>query len=244
MKKNHVFILIIGILNLALCFCLTYFCVADKIPVFVDLNEKIVTLCSKWLLIINVVLPLLLSIAIITLKNRPNLTFILKSIFALMIYENMLAFCYFSIETTFIVGSISEIPLAVSLFMPLSAGIILYSIKLKHMPYKCRLGIYTKKTIKTEFIWKQTQFSASELFFGAGVLSFIISIVFIFVRLPWIMLIIITLLLIAATLLTLRQTNIMYKKLLTMEKNKERVDKKKQREQEKQTEEKTNEEKA
>ena len=225
MKKNSIFILIIGIVNFALCFCLTYFCVPTQIPIIVDFNEKIILLCSKWILIVNMILPLAVAIIIIVLKNK--LSFALKTLFVVLLYENMLAFCYFLMEDTFVLGSLSEIPLAISVFMPISALIALYAIKMKHLPYKSKFGIRTKHTIKTEFIWKQTHFSASEIFFGVGVLLFLISIVFIFVRMPWIELIIAVVMLIFASLLTLKQAKIMYQKCIVMEKNKEKLEKEK-----------------
>lgn len=227
MKKNNIFILIIGIINLALCFCLTYFFVPSQIPIFVNFNEKITTLCSKWVLAINMILPMAVAILIITLKNKSNSHFALKSLFVFLLYENMLAFCYFCIQKSFSIGELSQIPLALSFFIPLSCAIILYSLKLKHLPYKSKLGLRTKHSTKTEFIWKQTHFLASEIYFGTGVFLFLISIIFIFVRLPWIELIIAVAILTCSTLLALNQARVMYKKYTTMEKNKERLDKQK-----------------
>ena len=227
MKKNNIFILIIGIINLVLCFCLTYFCVPAQIPVFVNLTERITIICSKWLLVINMVLPLLISIIILILKNKTNYHFALKSLFVFFIYENMLAFSYFSITDVFVCGELSEIPLAISFFIPLACAIVLYAIKMKHLPYKSKLGLRTKQSTKTEFIWKQTHFLASEIYFGTGIFLFLISIIFIFVRIPWIEAIIAFVMLLLSTLLALNQAKVMYNKYTKMEKNKERLDKEK-----------------
>lgn len=220
MKKNNIFMLIIGFLNFAICLSLLFLCVPNKIAFAVNFNEKIILLASKWVLIINVMLPILLAYLTCVFECQKRTKAVLTALFVLMIYENMLAFSYFSIEQNFILGTISQIPLAVSVFMPISSAVTIYAIKMKHLPFKSALGLKTKYTTKTEFIWKQAHFYASEIFFAFGVLSFLISIVFMFVRLSYINLIIYILGFISCYFIANKQAKDMYNKYIDMEKRK------------------------
>lgn len=188
MKKNNIFMFIVGFLNFAVCLCLLILCIPEKIPIMTNFSEKITHLASKWFLILNVVLPMIFALLVPAFSNHKTMQNIFTSLFYLFIFENILAFSYFSIEKSFEIGSLSQIPAAVSIYMPISAIFTISAIKLKHTPFKSKFGIKTKHSTKTEFIWKQTHFYASEIFFAYGVLSFLISIVFVFVRMAYILL--------------------------------------------------------
>lgn len=188
MKKNNLFMLFTSILNLGLCLLLLFLCVPEKVAMFVDFNEKIILIVSKWFMLFGAITPLVLSIINLFMKNKPKTTFILKTFIILFVYENMLAFAYFSNVTGFELGEVSQIPLALSVFMPISAFATIAAIKLKRAPFKSKLGIKSKHSTKTEFIWKQTHLYASDIFFAYGVISFLISIIFIFTKHSYILL--------------------------------------------------------
>ena len=227
MKKNNVLLLILSFLNFAICFCLLVLCVPNKVPFAIDLNEKIIAIGSKWILILNTILPIVLAFLVLAFNKFPKIKFVLQAIFILTLYENMLTFSYFSIEKTYNIGELSQIPMAVSLFMPLSVLLSVLAIKLKTVPYNNVFGIKTKYSTKTEFIWKQTHIYASQIFFANGVLLFLISIIFVFVRLPYIPLIITIFGLVTCFFITNRQSKDMYNKYIEMEKNKNKYAKKK-----------------
>lgn len=226
MKKNNIFMLFAGLLNLGICLMLLFLCVPNKVAIFVNFNEKIILIASKWFMLFGAITPLVLSTINLFLKNKPKTTFVLKSIIVFLVYENMLAFSYFANETNFVVGDVSKIPLALSVFMPFSAFATICAIKLKHTPYKSIFGIKSKYSTKTEFIWKQTHFYASDIFFAYGVLSFLISIIFIFTKHSYILLAIDVLGYIFCWCFSNKQAKDMFKKYTQMEKIKENLDKK------------------
>ena len=57
-------------------------------------------------------------------------------------------------------------------------------------------GVYSKRTITTEFIWKQSQITASYHYRLAGLILLIVSIIFIFVHYPLIELVLFIIILI------------------------------------------------
>lgn len=225
MKKNNLFMLIIGSVNFAVCLTLLFLCVPDQIAIAIDINEKITATASKWVLLINVFIPLLLAILSISLSYHKKTNSILAIMFLIFLYENILAFSYFSINSSFEIGELSEIPVAVSLFMPVSIIISYLGLKLKTATYNKKFGIRTKYSVATEFIWKHTHFYASNAYFGCGVFLFLISIIFMFVRLPYIELILLATSLITVFVLSNNQAKKMYKKYVQMESNKNRIDK-------------------
>ncbi len=229
MKKNNIFMLIIGFINFAVCLSLLFLCVPNQIAILVNFNEKITHLASKWILIINVMLPILLAFLACVFECQPKTKAIIQVLFVLCLYENMLAFTYFSIEENIIVSTVSEIPVAIAFFMPLSVLFIIYAVKMKNLPFKHGFGIRNKYTTKTEFIWKQAHFYASEIFFAFGFLSFLTSIVFVFVRLYYINLILFVVGLIFCLWFANKQAKDMFNKYVEMEKNKEKIKRNKEK---------------
>ena len=220
MKKNQIFMLLLGIINTAVCLSLLLLCVPNRIALMVDINENISFLTTKWILLINVILPLVLSIVVCCLKNKQKAIWVLSLLFVFVLYENMLAFSYFSVEKNFVLGSRSQIPIAVSFFMPISVILLIFGIKLKNLPFGSKIGIRTKYSTKTEFIWKQTHYFAKDIFMAYGFLSFIVSLIFIFVRMPYINLALDVIGLLTCFFITNKQAKIMYRKYMQMEKNK------------------------
>ena len=62
MKKNNLFMLFASILNLGLCLLLLFLCVPEKVAMFVDFNEKIILIVSKWFMLFGAITPLVLAI--------------------------------------------------------------------------------------------------------------------------------------------------------------------------------------
>ena len=226
MKKNNIFMIFVGTLNLGLCLLLLFLCVPNKIAMFVNFNEKIILLASKWFMLFGAIAPFVFAVINLFLKNKPKTSFVLKSLIVFLVYENMLAFSYFSNKTSFYIGEISQIPLALSAFLPLSSAIIVWALKLKRIPYKSKFGINTKHSTKTEFIWKQTHIFASDLFFAYGFISFLITFIFVFTKFTYILLAINFLGFIFCWMFANKQAKIMDEKYSAMSKNKEKLDKK------------------
>jgi uncharacterized membrane protein len=61
-SKQNILILILAILNLAICSLLTLTLIPGQIPLHFDFHEKIDSLGSKWWLTVNIALPLILAI--------------------------------------------------------------------------------------------------------------------------------------------------------------------------------------
>ena len=181
MKKNNIKIIVVSILNLAVCLTLLFSLVPDKVPYFTHPNGNIAVLGSKWFLLIGICLPLVFA-TFFVLTKKESVKIIMTELVILFLYENMLGYSYFCTETTFVLGTKSLIPTSLSLFLPISLLVFFYGIKLKTMPYKHKLGIYSKQTITTEFIWRQSHFSANHGYMVVGFFMFITSIVFVFVH--------------------------------------------------------------
>lgn len=182
MNKNNVFTLSLGIINFVAALLLTVFCVPSHIPLIVNLKEEIIVLCSKWLLVINIAFPIIFSLLAVIFSKRKNLSFLFKLMLGVMTYENMLTFVYFSVENDLTLGMVSQIPLALSVLMPIAVVGIIWAIKIKRIDYKCPLGIKNKYSIETEFLWKQIHLLASDTYLKSFLAAFVISIPFIFVK--------------------------------------------------------------
>lgn len=100
----------------------------------------------------------------------------------------MLGFSYFCSEPTILLGDTSKISLALSLFLPLALAIFVYGSIIKNISFKSKIGINSKWTETTEFIWKQSHITASYHFRLSGLILFILSVVFIFINHPLILL--------------------------------------------------------
>ena len=182
MKKNNIKIIIAASLNLAVCLTLLILLVPEKVPYLTTPSGNIAVMGSKWFLLLGIVFPLIFATLFVATKKE-SVKIIMTELIILFLYENMLGYSYFCTETNFIIGEKSLIPTSLSLFMPISVVVLFYGIKLKSMPYKHKLGIYSKHTTTTEFIWKQSHFSASSSYMLVGLLMFIVSIIFTFVNL-------------------------------------------------------------
>ena len=181
MKTNNIKIIIASSLNLIICFTLLLTLVPNTVPYLAAPNGNIAVMGSKWLLMFGIVLPLVFACFFATSK-RETVRILMAELVILFLFENMLGYSYFCTEKTFIIGEKSLIPTSLSLFMPISAFVLFYGIKLKSMPYKHKLGIYSKHTSTTEFIWTQSHISAHHGYMVVGFLMFITSLVFVFVH--------------------------------------------------------------
>lgn len=228
MNKNNIFTLSLGIINLAVTLCLLIFCVPEQIPLLVNLNEEIIVLCSKWILVINVSFPIIFSILSIILSKRKNLSFLFKVLLGIVLYENMLVFAYFGVEKTFAIGSASKIPLALSILMPLVVFGIIWSQKIKRLPYKCRFGLRNKYSLETEFLWKQIHLLASDTYFKSFLIAFVLTIPFVFIKFAYIGLAIIIAIYAIGTIYILKESKKLHNKYLELkdhhEKHKKRME--------------------
>ena len=223
-NKQTVLILILAILNLAICSLLTLTLIPGQIPLHFDFHEKIDSLGSKWWLTVNIALPLILAIFAIIFHKKEYLSFFLKALFVFMLYENMLTYSYLSLATDLSIGSLCEVPLSVSVFMPTSVFITVLAVKIKNVPYKSKfIGIRTKYTRADEFIWKQTHFFARDVFFATGVILFFLFIPFAFIRLLYIPLALFVAAIIATIIIVNNQSRKMYKKFIAMKARKDKV---------------------
>ncbi len=228
MNKNNIFALIVGIINTILTLCLTIFCVPNNIPLIANFNEKIILLCSKWLLVINIALPLIFAVLSIIFSKRKNLSFLFKLLLGIMLYENMLVYAYLSIENNFSIDDASQIPYALSILMPITIFGVIWSQKIKRMPYKCRLGIRNKFSLETEFLWKQIHLLASDTYFKSFLVSFVATIPFAFIKFAYIGLAIIFVIFIISTAYVLKESKKLHNKYLELkdhhEKHKKRME--------------------
>lgn len=228
MNKNNIFILSIGIINFVATLLLTVFCVPSQIPLIVNLNEEIVVLCSKWLLAINFTLPIIFSVLAISFSKNKDLSFVFKLALGVMTYENMLALTYFSVENNLTPHAVSQIPLGLSILMPIAAIGIIWALKIKRISYKSNLGIKNKYSVETEFLWKQIHLLASDTYLKSFLVSFIVTIPFIFVKFAFIGLAAILLIHIISTAYILHESKKLHKKYLELkdhhEKHKKRME--------------------
>ena len=187
MKKNNIIIILIASINLCLCLPLLIFMTPASVPLLAGIHDEIIFIGSKWWLLFGLILPLIFMTIYLCLKNK-NLKLIFSGLLIFVVFNNLLGFSYFCTEQDFMLGEISKIPLSLSIFLPLSLAVFVYGSIIKNISYKNKLGIRTKNTTTTEFIWKQSHITASYHFRLAGLIQFISSIVFIFVHHPLIML--------------------------------------------------------
>ncbi len=225
MKKNNLILISLSFVNFVLVFLLTLFLVPSQIPYFVNINEKIILLGSKWILFASAIIPLILAFLSLIFLDNKKMTFTINIIFTLLLYENMLKMSYFCTEKSFTTGSLSLIPLAVSVFMPLSIIILVVAQKIKFIPYKSPFGFCSKYSFRTEFLWKQTHIFATKAVSIFGLFMFLISIIFAFARLPYIELIIFVLGLVSCYITIISFSKSIYKKFMEMENRKQKLQK-------------------
>ena len=181
MKKNNLKIIIAATLNLAVCLTLLILLVPEKVPYLTTPGGNIAVVGSKWFLLFGIVLPLAFAALFITTKKE-SVKIIMAELIILFLYENMLGYSYFCTENTFVIGKPSLISNTLSLFLPLAILTFYYGARLKTMPYKHVLGIRSKHTTTTEFIWTQSHISAHHGYMISGFFMFITSMVFVFVN--------------------------------------------------------------
>lgn len=231
MRKNNLKIIILALINFGVCLSLLLTLVPKNVPYFTDLSENISVLGSKYFMLIGIILPLIFAGLFIFIKSTA-VKYIMTQLIILFLYENMLGYSYFCTESTFIIGTKTLISSSLSVFLPISLMTLFYGVKLKSMPYKHKLGIYSKHTTTTEFIWKQSHLSASTSYMLVGLLMFIVSIIFTFFNLMLVELAIFIVLFVLARIYTISQGKLMSKKYSEMNDRKQRQDKIKELEEE------------
>ena len=165
---------------------------------------------------------------IILLKTKNNyLRLIITELIIFVAYINMIAYSFFIEASEFTLGMRSEAPLSIVLFVPISLSCFVYGSIIKNIPYKSKLGIRSKRTLTTEFIWTQSHISASYYYRLTGLILFLIAIVFTFLHLPLIELIVFIIMLLIPRIIIEINANRMAKKYKDMQAKHEHLQKKK-----------------
>lgn len=183
MKKNKIIFITVTCLCQVLCLLLLIFMTPEKVPLLAGIHDEIVCISSKWWMLIPIALSAIFIILYLIIKNK-NAKLIFSMLEIFICYNNLLAFSFFCAGENFELGMLSEIPISVSIFLPLSLGIFVYGAIIKNIAYKNRLGLISKRTVHTEFIWKQAHITASYYYRLSALILFIVSIVFCFIHLP------------------------------------------------------------
>lgn len=224
-KKTDLKLIIFAIINLTLCLSLIIFASPNQVPLFFNFKENISVLCSKWFFLTCAVVPTILCILIITIKNKPNLTFFFKMLFYICLFENMLIMIVISLTDSFILNTTTEIPMSIVYFLPLSACMTIGSIKIKHLPFKSFSPFKNKYSVSSEFIWKQTHIFAKDILFKFGVLSVFATLIFSIFRLLIVNLFFIAIVILIIYILVIRESKLMYKKHSDMKQKKDNLSK-------------------
>ena len=183
MKKNIIIPIVISSLNLLICLSLLIFLTPNIVPLVSGIHDEILVVGSKWWLILGIVTPFVfMTISLISKSKYVKLLF--NELLIFVCYDNMLAYSYFINESYFTKGSLTQIPLSLSLFLPLALAVFIYGSSIKNINYKNKFGLVSKRTTSTEFIWKQSHITASYHFMLSGFILFIVSLVFVFIHLP------------------------------------------------------------
>lgn len=224
MIKKHIISVSIGVVCLVAGALLLAFAVPENVPVWVDFNERIVATASKWWIMILCALPLLVAILQLALSKRCG-TFVFQYLSALLVYENMLVLTYLCLEKNFEIGSVLVLPISLTIFLPIAFSVMVTANKIKYLPYKSKLGIRIKYTLKDEFIWKQAHYVARDTFFFGGFLLVICSLIFAFFHVTWIEIPIFVAVLTLCFVRVVLSSKSMYKKYCEMEKKRENLEK-------------------
>lgn len=187
MKKNKIIIILLASLNIIICLPILIWLTPSSVPLIAGIHNEIIVIGSKWWLLIGMILPLVFMTLYLCIKNK-NCKLIFSGLLIFVVYNNMLGFSYFCSEPTILLGDTSKISLALSLFLPLALAIFVYGSIIKNISFKNKMGINSKWTETTEFIWKQSHITASYHFRLSGLILFILSVVFIFINHPLILL--------------------------------------------------------
>lgn len=225
MKKNSIFIIVLTLLCLSCGTLAIIFCMPDKIPMHISYQETIDLLCSKWLMFINLFIITLLAVLSISLK-KDYIKNLFSALFVSAFFDNTLIFAYYSLESSFEIGSAYKIPLSILIFLPLSFLIIVWAGQLKHLPFKSKFGIKNKLSCETEFLWAQTQIAARDKFVAIGLILMLISVIFALFKLILIETIIFILAIILAYILVIKDSAAAYKKYMDMKNRKDNLQKK------------------
>ena len=169
---------------------------------------------------------ILFMVLSLTFKSKHISTFF-KALNFVVIFENVLIFVYFSLESSFVIGELFKIPMSVLTFLPISFLIIDWANLLKNLPYKSKFGIRNKYSKETEFLWTQIHFSAKNIFLAAGMILLLISLIFSLFRQTLIELILFVSVIIISYLLTFKESKMMYTKYLEMKTRKDNLAKQK-----------------
>ncbi len=228
--KNKICISILGVINLAVFLSLLITIIPNQVPITFGLHEEIIALTSKWILIIPVILPLGLAISICLINKDKKASFFLKILFVLSLYENTICLTYLCLAESLEIGAICEVPISLSIFLPIAIIFLILSIKLKNVPYLSRPALNFKCTKETEFIWKQTHFFARDAYFLMSFCLIIVSVVFSFFRLAIIELGIFVSALIICTIVVYLHSRSLYKTYKQMKDRQDALGKKNEKE--------------
>lgn len=227
MRKNNRLILILSLLNLAITLPVLIIFVPSRVPFLLDLRETIKVLAPKWIMLTLVFFPAAIMIIAEFVKGEKTQN-TLKFLSFWLIFLSTIYFFYFCLGENLQVGTLSEVPLSVTIFMPISIAIIIYSMKLKNAKYLSSPLAKFKAVCETEFIWRQCHIYARNVYFIAGFIMFFASIVFVFFRFPLIELAVFLLILFVSTVIVYCYSKSVCAKYLEMKEKKEKLDKKTQ----------------
>lgn len=183
MKNKKIIPIIVSIFNAIACTLMLILCTPNKVPLIAGIHDEIVVIGSKWWLISGIVIPLIFMLIILLGKNKYT-QLIFSELIIFTTYNNMLAYSFYINVTDFYIGMLSEIPLSVAIFIPASLCCFVYGAMIKNIPYKHWLGLNSKRTQTTEFIWTQTHISGSYYYRLTGLILFIVALVFSFIHYP------------------------------------------------------------
>lgn len=231
-KKFDLKTTILAIFNFLVCGIILLFKSPAEVPLFFSFNEKIAVLGSKWFLLASIIIPSIIAVFVNLTIKKDHLNFFLKMLFFVCLYENMLIMIYISATDSFAKGAVSEIPLSLIYFLPLSGIVMISAQKLKTMPYKSISPFRNKYSIQAEFIWKQAHIFAKDIVFAAGFFMVIATMIFAIFRLLWINLIVVIIGILIPIILTYRESKLMSQKRSDMQQKQDNLNKKKSKSEE------------
>ena len=184
MKTNNKKLpIILSAFNAVVCLILLIFCVPKNVPLLAGIHDEIVVISSKWWLTLGIIIPLIFML--ITLKSKSKYTqLIFSELIIFIAFDNFMAYAFYISSPSFYLGMISEVPLSVAVFIPVAVSCFVYGSMIKNIPYKHKLGLNSKLTQTTEFIWIQTHITGSYYYRLTGLILFIVSIIFSFIHFP------------------------------------------------------------
>lgn len=181
MKNNKLIPIIITSVNTVLCTLLLIFLTPSQIPLIAGIRDEIIVIGSKWWLLSGIIIPVVYMVLSITLKNQ-YAKFIFTELLIFTVFDNMLAYSFFCNISSYEIGMPSEVSYSIAAFLPIALSCFIYGAMLKNLPYKSKLGLVSKRTTTTEFIWKQSHISASYYYRLTGMILVIVSLVFTFIH--------------------------------------------------------------